>query len=238
MSRFGLIGVVVGVASFGQGCVPQVGNGALTTQQRLVPPFVRVAVTSGLQVAITRGAQSLSFTTDSNLQPSVLAQVDEGTLRLEVARGARLEPTGRIVAVVTTEVLEGLTSAEGSEVHAEGTTPTPLWPLVAEDGSTVSVRGLAAAHLRVEASGGSRVHVAGEAPSVTVTGAGSSQVDTDGVSADSVTLEVSGSTVARVRATRAARGAASGRSHLFISGNATTRDIAYRDEARITWLDD
>lgn len=237
MSRFGLIGWVV-VASFGWGCVPQLGNGELTTQQRLVPPFTRVTVASGLQAAITRGPQSLSFTTDSNLQPLVVAVVDEGTLRLEVAPGARLEPTGRIIAVVSTQVLEGLTAEEGSEVLAEGTTSTPRWPLVAREGSTVSVRQLTAAHLEVEASGASRVHVSGEARSVTLTGSGSSQVNTDGVRADSVTLEVSGRTVARVRATRAVSGAASGASHLFISGNSTSRDVDYREEARITWLDE
>lgn len=238
MARFCLVGLLAGVGSLGGACAPQVGNGELITQQRLVPPFTRVHVASGLQAAVHRGPQALAFTTDSNLQPSVVAWVDEGTLRLEVAPGARLEPTGRVSAVVTAEVLEGLTAEEGSEVLAEGTTSTPRWPLEARAGSTVSVRGLTAAHLVILATGASRVHVAGEAPAVTVTGSGSSQVDTDGVRAGTVTLEASGDAVARVRATRTARGAASGRAHLFISGNSTSRDIDYRDEARITWLDE
>lgn len=235
MSR---IAMVCLAAVAGTGCISKSGSGEVQTQQRLVPPFTRIAVEGPLLVTVTRGAQAVAFTTDSNLQPYLVANVVDGTLKLETAGVMALSPSVALQATVSLDGLESVIAGGGAELVADGSAAVEDWSVVASGGSVVAVHQLASKKLSIVATVGSRVDVQGAALRVTASGTGGSDVDTDGVRAEEASVQVSGSSTFRVRATRSVQGSATESSQLFISGNSTTRAVSGSEDARITWLDE
>ena len=231
MARSFLISLAVLALS---SCAAEKGNTNVVSQQREVASFSKVSIGSGIHATITKGATSVKVITDENLQVFVESVVRDDTLFVDVAKKVALDPTGELVALVTNDVLAGLSASGGARVLADAT-PADQWPLSATGGSNINLSGLQTPQLTLDASGGSIVQAFGSATSVTATGSGGSQVLTEGVDAENFTLEASGGSIFHVRATKSAQGNASGGSTLVVSGHPAVRAINYTADCQLTW---
>lgn len=182
------------------GCCAVDGSGVYAEQRRSLPAFDQLSISGGLHADIVAGpAGDVIVRGDDNLLQHIVTEVVGG--RLEVWPDSwfvdSLDSTGVAFTV------PGLRSIEAS------------------GGSSVRSLDMAVASLSVEASGGSRALLTGQATRLDLEASGGSGIDARDLLAETVTLDVSGGSGARVNATNQVSGDASGGSNVYVQGTAT-----------------
>jgi hypothetical protein len=195
-----------------------VGSGQPATEGRTIGTFRSLRAENGFRVAVTKGERALSVTTDDNVISLVETVVEGDVLVLRLRPGVTLSSARGLVAVLTTDVLEGVEVNGGGRV-AGPVSGAATWPVVATGGSQVELTGFSSSLVTLEASGGSIVTLSGSTSEARLTAGGGSKVTTRDLTAAKVTVELSGGSEARVTASSEVTGNASGGSALFVSGN-------------------
>jgi hypothetical protein len=175
------------------------GDGSLTTETRVVPPFERVAVGGAIDAKIRVGQPlRVALTTDATSLPNIAVLVRDGVLSVEPK--GDLAPNTRLEVAIDTPVLRGLEVSGAADAEVEGVA-----------GETFSL----------EVSGASDVDVVGSVDALEVEASGAADLDLHRLIARTLTLDASGAVDARVHATERATLDVSGASDVELTGTAT-----------------
>jgi hypothetical protein len=155
------------------GCGPA-GSGVIVDETREVGSFDRIAVSRGIDVALTvdatAGETTVVVVYDDNLQDQIVTEVEGTELQVRSRGSFNVTGAGRQVEIVT-PTLVGLSVSGGSDVTGSGV--IEALSVTASGGSDVDLTDLVAAVVNAEASGGAdlRVNVTEEITAVASGGA-------------------------------------------------------------------
>lgn len=201
-----------------------IGNGKLETRTVEVPAFSALDVSSAIDVDATIGPRSVSITADENVLPFIETFVRDGALVLRVRDGLMIDRSN-VRAVVSNDRYEGVSASGASRVTAP-ITPVPTLRLEASGASTLRVSGIESSSVQLEATGASTVTLSGQATSASFGASGASNVNGVDLFLESGTVDVSGASTVRARASTAISGDVSGASTLEVSGRPAMNVIA------------
>lgn len=198
-------------------CAEMTGSGVDATQTRDVGAFTRISVESGITATVQVGERSpLVITGEDNLLGHVLTRVRDG--ELTVAFDGRVKMGHGIRVLVGTQVLDAINASGGSRVEASALRGDAV-SISASGGSRVHVGTVdATTSLEVSSSGGSRLELAGSAPTLLVDSSGGSALDASRFAAKSATLDLSGGSRATATVAGKVTGSLSGGSQAFLAG--------------------
>jgi hypothetical protein len=114
-----IVAVIIGGCALLAACLGKKGNGNITTERLELSGFQGVEMSGSGLLRLHRGAFKVEVSTDSNLQPSVLAEVSGGRLRL----GMKPEAVGvwpsKLEFDVTLPELEAIELSGSGDVSAD-----------------------------------------------------------------------------------------------------------------------
>lgn len=130
------------------------GSGVVKTETRTVSGFTAVELAGNGEVTVQQsGTESLSISAEENLLPLLTSEVVDGTLKLGVKDGARIDSSQPITYQVSLKNLSGLDIGGSGNQTATGVKTTALRVRVAGSG-TVTASGTAdALDLQMAGSG-------------------------------------------------------------------------------------
>ena len=176
------------------------GSGVAGSEARNTADFNGVGVSGVFQVEVTAGKDfSVQVQADDNLLPYIRTEVKRGILEIET--------TERIESHTPLRVLVSAPNIESIEVSGV---------------SDVSVAGVATSSLEIQASGRSKVNVAGKTDGVNVEVSGGSSVEAEDLKAQTASVAASGSSRVSVFVTERLTSSASGASTIVYSGGPTS----------------
>ena len=150
-----------------------VGSGLRTSEVRPLPAFDRVSVEGAARVEVRQGSESsvrLEF--DDNLLPHVIAEVENGRLRVRFERHLRYRSDERLFVEVVTPRLEAISAAGSVELSATA---------------------LDTARLDLHLAGSGSLTIEGRAEDVEVDLAGSGDFDLSALTARRAAVSIAGS---------------------------------------------
>lgn len=208
----GIIALSTLVVLFSKTRPAELGTARFITEHRPLPEFSQLFVSDDQWVEITidpDAARMISTFMDDNLVQFVMAEVVDGTLRIETSKEMN-QSLGSIIRIVANS-LEGVT---------------------VNDGSIIEIVGVDTRVFFIDATDGSSVKVAGAAPTVDVRVDGS-RVTTRLLAAEDVTVAVEGESIIDIFAAASIVGTAGGEAEIRISGSPPRISIVAADGALV-----
>ncbi len=178
-----------------------VGSGNVVSQDRSFSGFSSVSVSSGFAYVITQSSSySVRTVTDDDIQNNIQISQLGGTLSVGLKPGYGVT-TSTLRVEISMPSLNRLELSGGAHGTARGFVST--------------------SNFAVDASGGSRAQMEGQANDLTINGSGGSQLDLSDFAVRNANVNLSGGSTADVEASGRIDANLSGGSHLFYSGNPT-----------------
>jgi hypothetical protein len=175
------------------------GSGKIVTEKRSLSGFKGVDVGGIFQVEITAGNEfALEIETDDNLLPLIKTEVNDGVLEIESE--GRISPSGKILVRIS--------APDITELDVSGA-------------ANVTLNGVKNSNLAVEASGASKLRIAGVTTKLTVETSGASKVDADDLKTGNATVDGSGASHVELNVSGELNADLSGASHVTYSGTPT-----------------
>ena len=173
------------------------GSGIQKRKTRSVPAFKRLWIGGTLVVRVNVGKEGpLELKGDDNLLDHVTSRLENGVLKLDL--DATLRTRMPLEVDIGTAELEGLTAVGATRVD---------------------VRGVKAKTFEVHGGGAARIHVAGTAEALTVTGTGATDIDLTALPSASATVRVDRAGTVRFGYLEKLDVTASGPSRVFFQGD-------------------
>lgn len=193
------------------------GNGNLITQTRTVSDFSKLSVSSAFKVFVKQGsAAALSVEAEENLMDHIVTKVEGKTLRI-YCDGVSATKTMTIhLTFVNLDEIK-LSGAVGLE-SANALTFDKL--SLNFSGATEANLDLSATDITGDASGASKLKLAGKTNSVFFELSGASEMDAEKLEVKTMELDASGASSAEVNVSEALNISASGASDIRYRGNA------------------
>jgi hypothetical protein len=194
-----------------------------SSEDRSVPAFSAVAVSSGMRATIEIGPQKpVHIEADAETLALLETTVEDGTLKIGFARNHWMHGDHSVKITIQTPRLESVAASGGSIVRATFTRANES-AIQASGGSEVTAKGVDAGTLNVQGSGGSVLHVAGGSDALDLQLSGGSQLHGRDFSTRDASIQGSGGSEAELKATGKITGSLSGGSQLHAIGGARTR---------------
>lgn len=169
------------------------GNGKLTTQQRQPGHFNALASSVGGHVEVRLGdSESVTVTTDENLQALIETVVEDGSLRIRPVRKNLALDTRKLKIVVQARALERISVAGSGAVIADKLAGERLQLDVGGSGS-LTARELSAQSVAVALGGSGSLHLGGSTARLAVSIGGSGSVEASKLAAQRASVSVGGS---------------------------------------------
>jgi hypothetical protein len=182
-----------------------VGSGQVVTQNQPFSDFSSVSFSSGFEFAITQSNSfSVKTTTDENIQNYIQISKSGDTLAVELKPGYSIT-TSTLSVEISMPRLSRLELSGGAHGNATGFVSTN--------------------NFEIDASGGSRVQMQGQASDLTVNASGGSQLSLFNYTVRNANVDLSGGSQAEINPGGRIDANLSGGSHLFYSGNPTLGNI-------------
>ena len=177
------------------------GNGSVTQQTRTLAHFDGISLGMAGSVEVQIGAtESVTVSTDDNLQALVDTYVEDGTLKIRGKKGYRLNPT-KLRFVVQARALGRLSVGGSGSINAAGLRSPALNAEVGGSGS-INLPRLDSDAVRVQIGGSGNFSASGRAGQLRAAIGGSGNVDAGQLAADTVQVSIGGSGQAVVWAKR------------------------------------
>lgn len=177
------------------------GSGHIAKEERPVSDFSRVYLRGGAELNVTQGdRESLSIEADDNILPLIGSEVTRGTLSIGPKDRKELRPSQAPKINLAVKKLEGLTLSGAVTLKASGLTAAKL-DVTTNGAVKIAVDALTADELIVCMSGSGDCTLAGRADTQTIQVSGAGEYRAGKLEGKSVTLTISGSGHAVVRAT-------------------------------------
>lgn len=204
------------------------GSGKLATEKRAVSGFNEVALDiSGKLEVIQGNTEGVTIEADDNLLPHIETVVENGRLKIRLAKKGSYSSRNTIKVTVNARSIEGLSVSGSGDIYANGLKTLKLRTRVAGSGN-ISIKALQVDDLSVAISGSGNFVADGAANSMEGTIAGSGDLKASGLSAKKVKISIAGSGDAAlwVRETLQVSVAGSGDVKFYGEGNLTKSSIA------------
>jgi hypothetical protein len=173
------------------------GSGNVASEKRDLADFNEIEVGGVVQVEATAGKDfSVEVEADDNLLPLVITEVSGGVLRLRTEKN------------ITTK----------NSIRVRITAPN-IESLEVSGASKVSLDNVSNENLQIDASGASKITVAGETANLTIDVSGASKIDAENLQSESATVDASGASGVKVFAANELRADASGASNIAYAGS-------------------
>jgi hypothetical protein len=200
------------------------GSGVASTQRRDVGAFTGIELGGPFAVVLRPAArEAIEIVADDNLLPLIETTIrgsgDERSLRIDVAKGARIEPRTKIVVTVDVVRVEHLALGGSGTIDGKTIKAAKLGAAIGGSGS-IGLE-LDVGELAVAIGGSGTFRAEGRARKLKVNVAGSGRCDTERLAAADVAVAVSGSGDARVRADASLSAAIAGSGDVYHTGAAT-----------------
>jgi hypothetical protein len=201
------------------------GSGVAATQRRDVGAFTGIALGGPFAVVLRPATrEAVEIVADDNLLPLIETTVhgsgDDRSLRIELAKNARIEPRTKIVVTVDVVRVEHLAVGGSGTIDGKTIKTAKLETAIGGSGS-IGLDELDAGELAIAIGGSGNFRANGRARKLKVNLAGSGRCDTERLAAADVAVAVSGSGEARVRADNALSASIAGSGDVYYTGAAT-----------------
>ena len=201
------------------------GSGVSTTERREVGAFSGVALGGPFAVVLRPAArEGLEITADDNVLPLVETTVrgsgDERTLRIDLARSARIEPRTKVVVTVDMVKIGHLAVGGSGTIDGKAIKSAKLDVGIGGSGA-IGLDALDVDELAVAIGGSGSFRASGRARKLGVNIGGSGHSDTERLAAADVSVAVAGSGDARVRADNALSASIAGSGDVYYTGAAS-----------------
>jgi hypothetical protein len=202
------------------------------TERRTVEPFTEVAVSGGIGVTVTQGA-NFAVVVDADNPDDVVTQVVGDTLRIYRDRGWRwysfgliglFVDEGDLRAAVTLPALTRVRTSGGASVRGEGAFTGRNLELNTSGGSVITLD-LNYDNLESDSSGGSRMHLSGAVNRATMHSSGGSRQNADDLAIKVADLRATGGATLNVGVVEELTARASGGSRVRYEGDPRINDI-------------
>lgn len=197
------------------------GNGQIVTRQRTAESFNSVEVSGGIKVHVRQQpTNEVSIETDENLMEFIDVFTDRGTLVIKEKSGYNLNPSKELTVFVAAPVFESIEVNGACDIIGEGTVSgnQPLKMRVSGSGDIVMQVHLPAVSAHISGSG--NVQLAGKATNFDAHVSGSGSVKCLELETENTTLDLSGSSDAKVFANQQLNIDASGSASIEYKGAA------------------
>jgi hypothetical protein len=201
------------------------GSGVATTQRRDVAAFTGVALGAPFSVVLRPGnREAIEIVADDNILPLIETRVrdtrHEGSLEIELARHARIEPRTPIVVTIDYVHLENLAVGGSGSISGKALKTSRLDAAIGGSGS-IDLPELDADSLAVSIGGSGAFRADGRARKLAVNVAGNGRCDAERLVAGDVAVSVAGSGSTRVHAETALRASVAGSGDVWYRGAVT-----------------
>lgn len=201
------------------------GSGVASTQRRDVGAFSGIALGGPFAVVLRPAArEAIEIVADDNLLPLIETTIrnngGERSLRIDVAKDARIEPRTKIVVTVDVVRVEHLALGGSGTIDGKAIKSAKLDAAIGGSGA-IGLDELDIGELAVAIGGSGTFRANGQARKLKVNVAGSGRCDTERLAAADVAVAVSGSGEARVRADNVLSAAIAGSGDVYHTGAAT-----------------
>jgi hypothetical protein len=210
--------VVIGSCAY-IGCSYIEGNGNVVKEARVLGSFSKIEISGAFDVDITcqKSKQELDVETDDNLLSYVITKIESDTLHIYTKSNYTLRPSNRIKLTISMQEIELLDSAGSSNINitninsgsfAVDTSGSdnitlkgkPRVLKIESSGSSDITCGVTSDEISVDCSGSAEISLVGTATKLSIDTSGSSQIFAGAMMAKHVSIDISGSGSARVRA--------------------------------------
>ena len=199
-------------------------SGEIVTDQRDVPHFDAIIVTSGIDLILNQGAtQKVIVKADQDLQNDVKTEVEDGELKISCAR--TFFHVSNITVEVTITDLKHLKGSAGSDIKSTGILNLGDLTVEISSGSDLTLE-IEAKFLDMSASSGSEARLKGKADDFSIKASSGSDVYSNDFEAENVTVTTSSGSDVRVNAHESIKVNASGGSDVYITGNPEKRNVS------------
>jgi hypothetical protein len=176
-----------------------VGSGIPFTESRETEPFSGLEISGAIKASVTIGQpQSVEVSGDDNLVPMIITEVRDGTLVVRMEPWSRIQTKEDFTVTIVTPELQELSVSGACHVDVEG---------------------LEVGEFTVDISGASHVAASGRCNQLVADLSGASALKCVALEAESVKLDVSGASNAKVTATDRLAAEASGASTVRYAGD-------------------
>lgn len=165
------------------------------------------------------------FTGEKNIISEYEAVVADGLLTIKPKPLTVLQPSKPLRATVTVPKLESLNASGAATVSTDTLSSDVAVVLEVSGSASVSTGLVTAPKVSVAASGSSEVKTSGITPRAKFEVTGASKVVATGLASEVIEVNVSGSSDLKARASKEARGSASGSSSVAVDGAPAVREI-------------
>lgn len=235
--RASLLLTLVSLMASTASCATIRPSGVRVSESRTVGDFDEIEVSGGLTLEVRPGSPSLTIEGDSSFVPLYVTEVTGGRLRIFPADRWSSWGTRAVVVRVTVQPLRRLDASGGVDVVLDGPVVAPTFEAELSGGVELRARALQLDALALEASGGVRVLLAGQARTARFETSGGVEVRARDLLVSELELDASGGCDLELNARESIRGEASGGADLQVYGNpARSRvhtsggaDVEYRD---------
>jgi hypothetical protein len=230
-SGCGNLGVLVGSPG-----IP--GSGKVAEEDRTIGEFTEIEVHGVVAADVTAGeSPMLKLSGDDNLLPLIETEVRDGRLVIRAKPGQNINPTTPLKAAVTATKPLGRAEVSGAASCRVAAPTAPKFHGQGSGATSLTLEGLDAEQLDLDASGASTVAASGKVQALTAGASGASNLRLAGLEASTADVSVSGASGAEVKATEAITGSASGASNITVLGNPPRKDVSKSGASGITYRD-
>jgi hypothetical protein len=202
-------------------------EGATREENRDVPDFDGVEVSSGMKAQITVGPKSVRISGDEKRVSQIRTEVVDGKLEIRVEKGSWFgsSNTKGVHITISSPKLTSVAASGGSEVDAQASA-SDTFAIESSGGSDVSVRSLDAKNLKVEISGGGEVTLKGRADKLALEASGGSQVHAQELGLKSLDVDASGGSQVEANPSERIEADLSGGSSVHVDSAPNQREVS------------
>ncbi len=212
-----------------------VGSGVTKVETREVAAFHGVDVSSAFEATVTIGTKpSVTLSVDDNLLPLVETEVNkDGRLSVRYRAGSNITTKAPQKVAIVASALDSIVASGAAKVSA-AVGETKAITIEAGGASNIDVQGLSSDSVDVDATGASRVSLAGKGKRLTLEASGASRFLAPDVPFDTAKVELSGASRGEVQVAGSIDGDASGASTLSIRGKPASRSVRTSGASQVT----
>jgi hypothetical protein len=219
------------------GCGPVVvGNGKMVTETKEVALFTQLEVGGGIDITVTEGPLSvLTLSGEENVLPQYEVKVVDGILSIGPKRNTSIQETQTVTGTITVPRLDVVHASGATRVTLGAITSPNNVDIQASGASKISTGLISAPQIHLAASGSSDLEIRGVTPLLDVEASGASKVVASGLASEVLSIAVSGSSNLSARASKEARGEASGASKVVVVGAPALQQISTSGSSSVTF---
>ncbi len=207
-------------------------SGDIVTDQRDVPDFDRIDVSSGIELILSQGSShKVVVRADKDLQDDIQTVVRGGVLKIYCERSF-WRANRNITVTVTFENIDHLKASAGANVKADETLNFDHLTMGASSGSNINIT-LKAESIELSSSSGANTNVDGKTNDLDIQASSGCNIKLQDLEADDVSISSSSGSNIHVIARRSIEVHSSSGSNIYVTGNPERQHISTNSGADV-----